>query len=148
MLFTTKNKDRLNKNCPILHGVEMGTKLQALEKGDIDLYEKITQEIVYDVTTGSASIKIFDANAPFKFEIVDVVIQSRGTDGTGTLKITNGTNDITDAMTCAVDTTMARAATIDDAYSEIDEGETLEIVCAGGTVANVKALVTISILKK
>lgn len=95
------------------------------------------------ITTGAASVKIFNANAPFKFEILDVIVQPRGASTNGTMKVTDGTSDITNAMTCAVDKTIARAGTIDDAKSTIAAGGTLEVVCAGDTVANTIGLVTI-----
>jgi len=99
--------------------------------------------ITYDVTTGAADIKIFNADAPFKFEILDVIVQPRGASTNGTIKITNGTNDITNAMVCAVDQTMVRAGTIDNAYSTIAASGTLQIVCAGDTPANTIGLVTV-----
>jgi len=46
-------------------------------------------------------------------------------------------------MVCAVDKTMVRAGTIDDVYSTIAAGGTLEIVCAGDAVASTIGMVTI-----
>jgi len=99
--------------------------------------------ITYKVTTGAASILVFDANAPFKFEVIDVIVQPQGASANGTVKITNGTNDISDAITAAVDKTIGRASTIDDAYSTIAAAGSLEIVCAGDAVANTIGLVTV-----
>lgn len=95
------------------------------------------------ITTGAASILIFDGAAPFKFRIVDVIIEPRGTSTNGTMKITNGTNDITNAMVVAVDKTMVKAGTIDDAYSTIAAGGSLEVVCAGDAVASTIGMVTV-----
>jgi hypothetical protein len=156
LLLSAEDITQLKRNDPNFseRGQGLADKLDSLQKGKIQSIvvgaEGINQLIAftYDVTTGAADIKIFDGDTPFKFEIVDVIIQSRGTDGTGTLKITNGANDITDAMTCAVDKTMARAGTIDDAYSTIAKNGTVQIACAGGTVANVKALVTVLAIAK
>ncbi len=99
--------------------------------------------ITKNITTGSAAEAIFTTNAPFAFEIVDVIIQPRGASTNGTMKITDGTSDITDAMTCAVDKTIDRAATIDDAKSTIAAGGSLVVVCAGDTVGNTIGLVTV-----
>ena len=99
--------------------------------------------IVYKVTTGATSgLKIFNTNAPFKFEILDVIIQPRGasTGGTMTLK---GAGNITDAITCAVDKTIGRAGTIDDTYSTIEKEGSLEVVCAGTVVASTIGLVVV-----
>lgn len=114
------------------------TKVATLES------KVVTPVIIKEIiTTGAASILIFDAVCPFKLRIVDVIIEPRGASANGTMKITNGTNDITNAMVCAVDKTMVRAGTIDDAYSTIAAGGTIEVVCAGDAVASTIGMVTI-----
>lgn len=156
LLLSAEDVAQLKRNSPNFsdRGQDLADKLDSLQQGKIKALGVAVEGInhavafTYDVTTGSADIKLFSNDAPFKFEIIDVIIQSRGTDGTGTLKITNGANDITDAMTCAVDKTMARPATIDDAYSTIAKNGTVQIVCAGGVIANVKALVTLIVIAK
>jgi hypothetical protein len=100
-----------------------------------------------EVETGAATVDIFDEDAPFKFRIVDVVIEPRGASTNGTMKLTDGTSDITNAMTCAVDKTIARAGTIDDAKSTIPAGGSLVIVCAGDAVADTIGLVTVHAVK-
>lgn len=137
MIFSVSDEDRLNKSCPLFGATKLGSKLQKLD----DVLE-------YEVETGAADIKIFNNNAPVKFEIVDVVIQARGASTNGTMKLTDGSNDITDAIVCAADNTIGRAGTIDDAYSTIEKGGTLQIVCAGDTVANTKGLVIIKVRKR
>ena len=135
MIITKKQLARMDRGCPFFD-------IKDVEFDYVDEPILITDE----VTTGAATgLEIFKANAPFKFEILDVIVQARGTgDATGTMKLTDGTNDITDTITCAdTDKAINRAGTIDDAYSTIEKGGTLEIVCAGGTIANVKGLVTV-----
>jgi hypothetical protein len=114
------------------------TKLGTIEDsaGSLIVIKKI-------ITTGSASELIYDSNAPFKFRVVDVIVEPRGTSANGTMKLTDGTNDITNVMTCAVDKTIARAGTIDDAYSTIAAGGSLEVVCAGDAVASTIGMVTV-----
>lgn len=110
------------------------------------IFDKVdnTFQILYDVTTGDAAIKIFgEIGAPFKFEVLDVVLQPRGASTAGTMKLTDGTNDITDAMVCAVDKTMVRVGTIDNDYSKIEKGGNLQIVCGGSVVASTIGLVTV-----
>ena len=135
MIITKKQRARMDRGCPFFD-------IREVEFTNMD--EPIL--IIDEVTTGAATgLEIFKADAPFKFEILDVIVQARGSgDGTGTMKLTDGTNDITDAITCAdTDKAINRAGTIDDAKSTIEKGGTLEIVCAGGTVGNVKGLVTV-----
>jgi hypothetical protein len=95
------------------------------------------------ITTGSASEAIYTANAPFAFEIIDVIVQPRGASTNGTMKLQDGSSDITNAMTCAVDKTIARAGTIDDAKSTIAVSGSLIVICAGDTIGNTIGLVTV-----
>lgn len=154
MLFSNAQIKRLNRSCPMLAGVGVGSKFEKLEKGDLsessitDVGINFPILLTYAVTTGAATgLEIFKANAPFKFQVLDVIIQARGASTSGTMKLTNGTNDITDTIVCAVDKTLGRAGTIDVAYSEIDVDETLEVVCAGDTVGDTIGLVTVVIKK-
>jgi len=97
-----------------------------------------------DVTTGAASVSFFgEAGAPVDFEILDVIVQPRGASTNGTLKAQANGADVTNAMLCATDKTLARAGTIDDAYSTVKQGSDITIVCAGDTIGNTKALVTV-----
>jgi hypothetical protein len=139
------------------HDTALADGLDDLQYALDDLQQGVVQAdliahaiaFVYEVTTGAATgLKIFNANAAFKFEVTDVIIQPRRASTNGTLKITDGTSDITDAMTCAVDKTIARAATIDDAKSTIAAGGTLQIVCAGDSIGNTQALVTVIVVPR
>lgn len=103
--------------------------------------------ITKDITTGAASVKLMDANAPFKFRIIDVIIEPAGASTNGTMKITDGTSDITDAIVCAVDKTVARAGTIDNAKSTIAKGGSVVVVCAGDAVASTIGNVSIVCVK-
>jgi len=138
MIITKKQRERMDRSCPLF------------DKDDVE-FTHVEEPIflVYEITTGATSgLEIFKDNAPFKFEILDVFIQCRGTDATGTMKLADGEaspNDITDALACEVDTTIARAMTINDAYSIVKKDGSLQVICAGTTVANVKALVTVVI---
>jgi hypothetical protein len=94
---------------------------------------------VQKVTTGAADVTLTALSEGD--EIIGVEIIPTGNSTNGTIQIQDSSaNAITDAMTCAVDTTIARAATIDDAYSTLPSGTNL-IVCAGDTVANTVAIV-------
>lgn len=156
MLFTDTILAKLRRNAPSYgKEIDLAGKLDDLQKGKIVALVAaaagINQVIAFtfDVTTGAATgLEIFLANAPFKFEVIDVIVQPRGASTSGTIKITDGTNDITDAMVCAVDKTMVRPATIDNAYSTILKNGTLEIVCAGTTIGDTIALVTVLAIAK
>ncbi len=149
MIFSEKELARLNRSCPMLGGVKLGNKLEKLEKGELETEVFFPIIIEYEVTIGAASgLEIFNADAPFDFEILDVIIQARGTVTGGTMQL-KGADVITDAIVCATDNAIDRAGTIDDDYSTISKGDTLEIVCASGNgIAGVKGLVTILAVKR
>ena len=136
-MLTQMEEERANRHDPVRAGLKFGT-----------LFKEAMNVLTYEVTTGATSIKIFDGNAPYKFEVIDVIIQPRGASTSGTMKLTNGTSDITDAMTCAIDETIARPTTIDASYATIERRGTLEIVCGGTTPADTIGLVTIVIIPK
>ncbi len=148
MAYTTFTADvdaaRESNHPSVNHERVLTNKLDRLQKGIVDI-GLISHAVAFtlQITTGSASEDIFDDAIPFDCEIVDVIVQCQGTSTNGTMRITNGTNNITDAMTVAVDTTVVRAATIDNAYSSLVIGDTLEVVCAGDAVASTIGLVTV-----
>ena len=82
------------------------------------------------------TVGIHNANAPFKYRIIDAWSVAKSADA-GTWKITDGTNDITDAVAVtATDKTVNRAGTIDDAYYEIASSGSLSVV-GDGSLADV-----------
>jgi hypothetical protein len=71
--------------------------------------------------------------ATFPCEVIDVIVQSRAASGSGTATVGKGASAITNAMTMAVDNTMARAGTIARANSTLAIGDTLNVDCNGST---------------
>ena len=85
--------------------------------------------IKFDVTAdASAGLSIFNANAPFKMKIVDVIVETTATVTSETVKLTNGTNDITNLVVSDTDLAVTRVGTIDRAYSTIAKGGSLKVV--------------------
>lgn len=75
-------------------------------------------------------------------EIISASVICTATNGSGTLKITNQTDDITDGIACATDTNVDYAATIDDDYSTLPAGGA-EVVSVGGTAANTRGILVV-----
>ena len=87
-----------------------------------------------------STVQIHNANAPYKYRILDAWSVARSADA-GTWKLTDGTNDITDAVAVtATDKTINRAGTIDDVYHEIAASGSLSVV-GDGTLADVEVYV-------
>jgi len=77
------------------------------------------------------TVQIHNSNAPFKYRILDAWSVAKSADG-GTWKLTNGSNDITNAVTVTgTDKTINRAGTIDDTYNEIAANGSLSAVGDG-----------------
>lgn len=93
-------------------------------------------------STGTASETIFDAASP-AMEIIDCWGVMTGAGGASdTFKLTDGTNDITDAvdLSSAGDTDRLSVGEIDDAYSTLAEGDTLTVARASSAPVDVYIL--------
>ena len=116
---------KLNKADPTSQLLYLGSRLKDIE--DYALFQ-ITFEITEDGTSGLNLPAL-----PFPFEIFDVIVQSRALSASGTVTLRSGTNAITDAIACAADEAIDRAASIDDAYSTLAEGAVLNVITNGAT---------------
>jgi hypothetical protein len=88
------------------------------------------------------TVTIHNANAPFKYRVVDAWSIAQSADG-GTWKLDNGTNDITNAVTVTgTDKTRNGITTLDDAYWEIAASGTLRVV-GDGALADVTVYVLV-----
>ncbi len=98
-------------------------------------YEKLAEvyalycSITSDATGGNGQA----VSIPFPCEVIDVIVQARATSVGGTATLKKGSNAISDAIVMAVDTTITRAGTINDAYSTLAEGDAVSVDCANNT---------------
>ena len=100
--------------------------------------------IVPIVNSGSTDINVFGGNVPFKFRIIDVWAVNTKAGNAGNWKLTDGTNDITGAVTYgASDKALTRTAEIDDAQHDMT-GEALHLINSDGTDT---AIVYVSVLR-
>lgn len=97
--------------------------------------------VVFKATlTAGSTVQVHNADAPYKYRVLDAWSVATSADG-GTWKLTDGTNDITDAVSVtATDETIDRAGTIDDAYHEIASDGSLSVV-GDGTLADVEVYI-------
>jgi len=96
-----------------------------------------------DLTAGS-TVAIFNANAPFKFRVLDAWSVATSADG-GTWLVDDGANAITDTVTVTgTDKTIDRAGTIDNAEHEIAAGGSLRVV---GDGANADVIVYVMCMR-
>lgn len=101
--------------------------LQAAKLGTLIEGAPVVVKVVIDADyTGEKSVTI-----PYDMEVIDVVVQCTAANSDGTLTLKNGTNAISDAIICAVDKTITRAAAIDDAYSTLYTTSTVTVDAAG-----------------
>jgi len=76
--------------------------------------------------TGGQSITV-----PYDMTIYDVVVVATAASGGGTVTVRSATNAISDAIACAVDTTVARAGTLDDTYTSVTTSSSLNVITNG-----------------
>ena len=94
-------------------------------------------------TSSAASSYDLIAKADFKFRVIDSWLVMTGAGASSdTVKLTDGTNDITDAvdLSSAGDTDRLAVGEIDDAYYTIDAGGTLKAVTASAATCIIYAL--------
>ena len=111
--------DKIDKGTqPNLQAAALGT----LIKGSPIIVKKaITAD-----ATGEVSVTI-----PYDMEVVDIVVQCTAANSGGTLTLKNGSTAISNAIICAVDTTITRAGTIDDSVSSLTTSSTVTIDANG-----------------
>lgn len=152
-MLSEKQAQKINDDSPLNQLVSLGNVIRNAEQDIESIQEdmgsesdQITPILGVDLTVADASAGISVlTDAPFSFRIVDVVAEARAASASGTVKLTDGDdNDITDAITFAVDKAIDRAATIDDAYSTIAAGGSVKAVTHGADDAG---LVTMFIKK-
>jgi len=114
-----------NVNANELDPITMGTSTYGVEF-----------TITYNLSNQAAAVNIFNANAPFKFRVIDVYSVSTSADG-GTWKLNNGAlgagTDLHNPVTVAAsDTDIDRIINLNDAAWEIAQNGSLSIVPDGG----------------
>ena len=77
--------------------------------------------------TGEKAVTI-----PYDMEVIDVIVQCTAANGSGTLQLKNGTA-VTDAIACTTDKAIARAASVDDAYSTLLTTSTVTVDANGAS---------------
>ena len=91
------------------------------------------------MAAGDSDTTVFE-NASFPVRVIDAWAVQNGSSASGdTWKVTDGTNDITAAVDIASgsDKDVTRAASIDDAYWDIDKGGEIHVETASGALVDV-----------
>lgn len=100
--------------------------------------KKYVQKIVADASGGVALTGLSEGD-----EIIDITIIATVSEASGTLQVRDGAaNAISDAIICAVDTTVTRAGTLDDAFTTLPASGA-DVIAAGGTAGNIRGIVIV-----
>ena len=121
-IISSRQQEIINNDNPTFQEVSLGDKLQAMAT-----YGMACVRIVVDDTAAAG----FNFTMPVAMNIADVVVQAQAAATSGTLQLRRTTTAITDAMTCAVNHTVDRAASIDDEQATTTAGETLNFISTG-----------------
>jgi predicted RecA/RadA family phage recombinase len=94
----------------------------------LDAGEGVPFIIEADVSAAAASVTIFDDDCPRDLKILDMVVHCTATVSSGSVKLTDGAADITNAVVMATDEAVTRLGTIDTDKSELAAGDSLVAV--------------------
>lgn len=116
------------------HGIPVGKLSQIKDSnGAIKFFNLVksdiqndTQVIEFEVAEDASAGLAFDPG--YDFKILDVIAFSTVNQAAATVKLTDGANDITDAMVIAVVDTRVVPVTIDETYNTITGAEVLTII--------------------
>lgn len=101
--------------------------------------KKLVFRITADGSSGLAITGLSEGD-----EIIDAYVIATVAESNGTVKITDGTNDITDAFACAVDKVKTSMGTLDDAHNVIGVGDTATVITGGDTAANTRGILVVT----
>lgn len=104
-------------------------KLNSLKSAGLGKLNAVTPVCIKKAVTADATGGLV-IDVPFSFEISHVVVQSDATVSNATAKLTDGTNDITNAVVCATLDGCIYNATIDVTYRNVSKGGVLKVVTA------------------
>ena len=91
----------------------------------IGILDVIEIAVTADATSGVS------ITAPYACKIIDAFANCTTANAGGTLTLSDGTNAISNAVTCAVLDVNTRASTIDSTYGSIQKGSTLKVTANG-----------------
>ena len=113
-------------------------------------YETLDDRVVEDEAIGMVIQEVeitADGSSGINFtvlksmKLMDIVLRSKATSGSGTMTLRRVTTAISDAIVCAVDLTIGRAGTLSDLGVDLVAGETLNIITAGANDRGVVRLI-------
>jgi len=133
-ILTADQVSRLNNDNDLAKEVSLGSKIfEAQGKCGIDIAEigiypllALTYFVQADATGGVTIL-----TAQFPLEVVDAFVVCTTANGSGTLTLRKATTAISSAITCAVQSVLARTASIAVAQYQLAVGDTLTVVANG-----------------
>ena len=113
-----KDVDRLNQINATAQSADLSAQLTATP-----VY--VAFEVAEDATGG------LTVEFPYPLEVIDVIVHGTSTNSSGTLTLKRNGTDVTDAIDCATDGAVDRAATLDKDEIDFAEGDVATIVANG-----------------
>ena len=118
-MITEINQRKINKACPVLRISKLG---------DNTIGAPITIKIAVTADASSTAVAVI---VPIAMEVIGMDVISTVSEVAATATLSNGTNDISDAVICAVLDTVTVAGTVDVTYTTLSAGATLDITTNG-----------------
>ena len=132
--LTDKEAAKINNDNPTNQLFSVGDRIKELETTEDAIDARVTllentTDIVIEVTAdGTSGISTL---APYALQVIGVNLLCTATNASGTATLSDGTNDISDAITMAVVDTLGAATTIDLTYATLALGDSLTVTTNG-----------------
>lgn len=123
-MLPSVERNKLTNDNPTNQGVKLG---EALGRG----------LIVVETRRAASATAASTFVCPVGIKILFVSIRGRATASSGTLRLSSGANNITDAIKCEADGTQFYPGSIDKARDVVAAGATLTLTAAGAGAADV-----------
>ncbi len=122
-LLSQSLADKVDNASPVNQLAKVGERLKEAQATGL-----IVQRVN---VTAAANSTAKEFTVDYDMVLVDVLVRATATSASGTLTLRRSTTAITDAIACATDVNIDRAASITDAGQALVAGETLNLIANG-----------------
>lgn len=117
-MITTNDKRKINKMCPIARITAIGDNI-------------IGAPIIIKIAVTADGTGGISTTVPIAMEITGMDVVATAANAAATATLSDGTDNISDAVICAVLDTVISATTLDDTFRTLAKDDTLEITTNG-----------------
>lgn len=95
--------------------------------GDVLAYAPVVFTVAVTADARDGDGTPVEYTIPFDCRVIGGWVECTAADSDGTLKVTDGTDDVVGATVCAVDEALTFFASVDDSKASLSAGDTIEV---------------------